>query len=483
MKESNTDFIQCNRNEIERSLDPNKDTIVVFTENYLTYKTKYSHIFGFLTVIFETLEEKYNVIYVGNEKDTYPNLIQVKNSLYRNFVKKFCKTKEQSKCVDKSYIYNNHKLTYDYIKSKLDWLKGIKYITGLGPISTWYLILQRYKRAGEKYKDMFNEVHDYVGNDESQRAEIKAIAKIMAETFPEYCNPLAFMQSKQAVTYNVLKFLVDNNVQSLKSVDAFVNDPVFFWPVLKELPVKSRIFYFADDNRGTRCFQKFPIAELQHLVYDRKFFDTQNYFENKELHSKNFVFMGSILNVKGSRINLYDKFLKNLNVPNSAFYIPLIKQGIIFKRLSEKQKSREDHLMNINPVIAQKAKEIAEHPLYAGYLTPDEVCSTLDEYKYTLILRCVSVYDSLNYRPVQYAYHRILPFLDPQYDPDYLQIPKHIQDRLVVHNAEEIASRILYYEEHPDEYENLLNELWELFSVDKWFKPEYYKNMIFEYYE
>ena len=94
MKESNTDFIQCNRNEIERSLDPNKDTIVVFTENYLTYKTKYSHIFGFLTVIFETLEEKYNVIYVGNEKDTYPNLIQVKNSLYRNFVKKFCKTKK-----------------------------------------------------------------------------------------------------------------------------------------------------------------------------------------------------------------------------------------------------------------------------------------------------------------------------------------------------------------------------------------------------
>ena len=486
------DFLVFNKEQILSNLDPNKETIVAFTNKFK--KSSYNHVDGYLKILFEILEIKYNVIYIGYEDDykSHNTLIYVNIARFKKFASKYMKNKKESECEGKEYILENHKLIYEYINEKLSWITNIKYITGIATTGEWHLMLQKHTIAGKKYRNKYNELHDYVGFNESDIQEIKEISDTIVSTYQYYCNPLAFMQIGSAIFYNILKILVKNNKNTLISVDGFANDPAFFFPLLDSLDVSNRNFYFADDKRGTRNYTKFPIAELEHLVYDNHYKNNiecngidELFDENSQViqnnRTENFIFMGTILNVKGNRIHLWEKYLKNFYYEKSAFYIPPVKQGIIFKPTSEKRIQLRQQ--NFSENLENTLKEIQQHPLYKGYLLPNAVNKEIDKYKYTFIMRCVSCCDSLNYRPVQYAYHRILFFLDQEYDPAYLQIPKHIQDKLIVHNSDDIKAKIEYFEEHQEEREEILDELWKHFEIDKWLEPEYNKKVILDYYK
>lgn len=494
------DFLVFNKEAILKSLDPNKETILAFTYRYRMYD-KNCNINGAMTVTLKTLEEKFNVIYIGYDYDisVFPETIHIKQSAYIKFKDKFLTRKKDF--VGENYFVANHKVIYEYIKSKLSWIKNIKYIVGIASDRNWYLQNQVHTVAG-KYGYKMNEFHDYSGADATIIKELKGINQKVVDNYVYYCNPLAFMQYSSAIFYELLKFLVDNNKDSLKSVDAIIFDPIIFSPILDALPVNNRNFYFENDNRGVRNFIKYPIAELQHLVFDLQYDkfvvnkkesanhtnEIDSLFDEKPApeikpHSKLFFYMGLILMNKGSRLELWSKYLKNLRLENSDLYIPPVKNKLIAskEKSSDKLIKRNQNLMTDN--IYKVLKEIESHPMYNGYILPIEINDTIIKYRYSLILRCVSICDSLNFRPLLYTYYKILPFLDPEYDPSYLQIPKEIQDKLIVNDSTDIENKIQYYEEHPEEREEILNKLWNHFEIDKWLRPDYYKKQILSYYE
>ena len=480
------DFLSFDKSKILNNLDPVKETIIYL--GYL-YDSSYSHIVGYFKELYTVLAEKYNIIFIGyiRDKTTDFNTIKIELSKSKNFVAKFCKRKKEYGCEGYEYNIDNHKKIYEYINAKLNWITNIKYITGIDSTAEWRMPIQQHTIAG-KHKIKYNEFHDYVGDNKEELQEINDIVATVCKTWTNYCNPLAFSQINGAVLYNILLSLVNNNKSTLKSIDNFANDPAQFSPILESFGVPSRHFYFENDTRGTRNFRKFPIAELQHLVYDIHYEKEHNdnlvndFFSDTESvkHNKNFFFMGTLLNVKGGRSILWSKYLKGFQYDKSSFYIPPVKQGILFKRASQKVIDRRQKMMSED--LFNILHEIESHPLYKGYVVPEEVNATIEQYKYTLILRCVSYYDSLNYRPVLYTFHRILFFLDPQYDPACLQIPKKIQEKLIVNNAKEIEDKIDYFEQHPDEREEILNQLWKHFEIDKCLQPNYYKDVILSYY-
>lgn len=493
LTEKSTDFLIFNKNLILSQLDNSKETIISFTAKF--NNEEYDHINGFIKTTLKVLETKYNIIYIGYESNSdniNKPLITINANKLKNFVSLYMKRKKETILKGDEYNVNNHKILYDYIYKKLSWITNIKYITGITTLCEWRLMMQKHTIAGPKRRNMYNEFHDYIGNDKTELKEINEINSNVVKNYINYVNPLAFMQLSSAVFYNILLVLIENNKNTIKSIDGFANDPIFFFPLFDSLPVKNRNFYFVDDKRGTRNYQRYPIAELQHISYDNEYIQKKNneqVFENKFfnntdyslMNKKNmFVFMGTILYNKGSRAELWKTYLKDLNLEDSAFYIPPVKQGIIFKPTTEKRIAKRQENFTIK--LKNLLEEITTHPLYKGYLLPNQVNSIIDKYKYTFIMRCVSCNDSLNYRPIQYTYHRILFFLDPMYDPEYLQIPKHIQDKLIVHNSSDIENKIKYFEEHEIEREQILNELWNHFNIDKWLEPEYSKNIILSYY-
>jgi hypothetical protein len=92
----------------------------------------------------------------------------------------------------------------------------------------------------------------------------------------------------------------------------------------------------------------------------------------------------------------------------------------------------------------------------------------LKNYKYTLIMRCISDNDSLNFRIFYSLLYNMIPLITDDYDPDYLQIPKEFYDQLIVKNSDDIKEIIDYFENNTEAANKLLNEL-----KDYYFKPEY----------
>jgi hypothetical protein len=83
-----------------------------------------------------------------------------------------------------------------------------------------------------------------------------------------------------------------------------------------------------------------------------------------------------------------------------------------------------------------------------------------------MIFRCISFNDSLNFRVINYLKYDILPFLDPMYDPAYIQIPKKFQDLLRAHDAEDIKNKVEWFNMHDDVRLSLLKEMKAYYKID-----------------
>ena len=242
----------------------------------------------------------------------------------------------------------------------------------------------------------------------------------------------------------------------------FIIDPANFVKLFEYHNMPVKCYYFANDKRGTRNFEYFPIAELQHLIYDKKYFNIEKDIKNKTM---NFFWLGIIFQEKGDKIKMWDYYFNDLYLEKSSLWIPLRVNGVFVNKKQEISKYGRNSKEKLLKLFPELVKKILNHPLYKGHLLPNQITKEIVKYKYSLIVRCVSIEDSLNYRPIQYAYLRILPFLDPQYDPCYLQYPKEIQEKLVVENSKDIEKKIKYYEKNPQEREKLLDYLEEHFRI------------------
>lgn len=464
-------------------IDSNKKESVVFMVPFCPSKTiKYSPILGYKYTILKELQNQFNVIIVGGDTE-----LSTEFNYFRPDQKRFDEIKE-SEFKKKGEIDNHFLYNYNIIKGHLrDVLKviselNVKYIVN-NDEGMW-LPMMKYKL--KEFKHEFNEFFDYTGDDLSIIQKKNEYSEEVSNNIHRHVNILAYSQVRQAFQYCLIDVLVEMFQNTLKSFDNFVIDPVNFAPYYNNLPVPNRNLYFVDDNRGTRNFQKFPIGQLQHVYHDEAV-KTINPLDDEDpiVKDKIFIHYSSLFHEKGSRLDLWNLYFKDLRIENSSLFIPMKSNGFFFK--SEKELNGSQRLISemdkLYKIFGKElVDEVNSHPMYCKWFKPEQCNDILKQYRYSTIIRCMSHYDSLNYRPVLYTYHKVLPLLDPMYDPAYLHIPKEIQELLLVRDHKDIEDKVKYYEQRPQEREDILDFLWNHFEIDKWKNPEYIDSLIKSYW-
>ena len=310
-----------------------------------------------------------------------------------------------------------------------------------------------------------NEFHDTIFDDDNELKVIDDINKRIADKYYSRCSVLAFGSHNKNVSMALIEYAVKSST-NFEMTYAFINDPAFYTPIFDKWKIPFTAYYFGDDNRGTRDFKEFPIGQLQHILWDsRKKKKDLLSIDGPTIKDKDFFFAGTIFQEKGGRVELYNQFLKNLRIPKSDLFIPQRPNGIIYTK-----KNNERYVNKVLDKFADLHDNIIKHPLYADHLVPNEYEETVKRYKYGMLFRCVSYYDSLNFRPILYARLRILPLIDPSYDPTYIQIPKEIQEHLIVHNDEDIKIKVNYFNDNVALREELLDNLEYIFSIKNFSK-------------
>jgi len=353
-----------------------------------------------------------------------------------------------------------------------EFFKDLKRIFIIDPID---FILPQTSYVSNKDSELLcarkNEFHDTINSDTAEISMIKQYNKKIADKYYSRCSVLAFGSHNKNVSMALIDWSV-KHADDFERAYAFINDPAFYTPIFSEWRIPFTALYFASDHRGTREFSEFPIGQLQHLVWDERKKEKDLLAVNKPtVKDKDFFFAGTIFQEKGGRVELYKRYLQNLNIEKSSLFIPQRANGIVYT------KTNNDRYVNkLTDKFAELHADVVKHPLYADHLVPAEYEDVVKRYRYGLLLRCVSHYDSLNFRPILYARLRILPLIDPSYDPQCLQIPAEIQEHLLVSNDKDIAEKVKYFNENPELRENLLDQLEYKFGVKTF--PKNWKNLL-----
>lgn len=430
---------------------------------------KMEYIMGFAIPILEYAAEKYDpVVITGRDSDlkyfkkyadvwgfNISHLLKMKDDSF--------KRADEMEGEDTNWEYNAEVLQRNIVESfGQEYFRDLKKIFIIDPID---FILPQTSYISKKVNPLLcerrNEFHDTVNDNVDEIATINEYNQKTAAKYYYRCSVLAFGSHNKNVSMSLLKFAFDS-AEDFENTTAFINDPAFYTPVFHEWRIPFVAAYFANDMRGTRQFFEFPIGQLQHLVWDERKKGNDLFYVNEPLvKDKDFFFAGTIFQEKGGRVELYDRYMKDLRIPNSSLFIPLRANGIVYTK-----KNNDRYINKLTDKFSEKYEEIINHPLYEGHVIPAEYENIVKRYRYGLLLRCVSHYDSLNFRPVLYARLRILPLIDPGYDPGCLQIPAEIQQYLLVNDNMEIAEKVKFYNENPEKREELLDMLEELFGVN-----------------
>lgn len=437
----------------ELIIDGSKPTIMFFDKRDLS---EYTHIYGAARIVKEYLKPYYNIIEVGMGCNIYNNYYEIKRN-FTNVLKR--------KAQDENYIEYNAKLMQESLERTFKDLPVIDYII-LGTDDFFRLPLTSYCNKGESeyLHSMMNEFFDYVGDDKESMDRIDKMNERIIENWDKSVSPIAFSTKDLTYFYKVIEHI--HNTNRLKhNVISMSIDPVIYTPFFDKKGIPAKYYYFADDTRGTRNFKKFDTAQLQHIVYDKKF-EIDDWTEPDNTKTDNLFFAGTVFQEKGSRKFIWDEFLKDVKSEKCSYFIPLRKNGITKARNGNAE--RQEEILKTEEIFIELYNDIISNKNYKGVLLPNELNDKTKHFKYGMVFRCVSHNDSLNFRPVLYTYMDIVPFLDYQYDPECLQVPKHIQDKILVHNANEIDEKIKYFNENDNERITVLNELKELFEIDEY---------------
>jgi hypothetical protein len=419
---------------------------------------------GFGIPILEHLSEKFHLIVITGEKGDITHFkkhaevwaVSAKGLAYLKDTR-FKRADEMQEETDKNWKYNQ-KIVYEELEKSF----GTNLFSNLHSIYIIDLIdfvlpLTSYvsKKENVHLHDMQSEFHDNTNPSKEELELIKKHTKRIADNYYYCCSVLAFSSHFKNISMSFIDWAVKQSSNFHMSY-GFIIDPQFFTPIFHEWNIPFTAFYFVNDNRGTRNFVEFPMAELQHLVWDKRKTSKNlldiNVVEKKD---RDFFFAGTIFQErgKGSRVELYNRYLKNLNIPNSYLYIPQKANGMINTHKTDR------YIKKLNERFSETYEHVMNHPMYKGQLLGHEHSQEIKRYRYGLILHCVSYYDSLNFRPLLYADLRILPLLDPEYDPLGLLIPLDIQKHLIVLNADDIAKKVEFFNNNPELREELLDKL------------------------
>jgi hypothetical protein len=441
-----------------------------------------SYIMGFSVPVMEFLTEKYNLVILTGQKDDNEELLKYGqvwgiDQIYIKYLKSE-RFKRVDDLEDSNCEYNHNILTEEFVKTfGKGFFSKLSKILIFNP-DDFILPLTSYVSKKE-HLDLHlqqNEFHDSINPDTFELEKIKIANRKICKNFDAKCRILAFGSHFKNITVNLVKYAF-KEAKNFDTAYAFINDPAFYSPIFEYENIPFKAYYFKDDKRGTRDYYEFPIGELQHIIWDgrNKKIDLLSFGSDKRKKDKSVFFAGTIFQEKGGRIELWEKYLKNLRVPDAGLYIPLRSNGILHS------KSRNDKYLNkVKEVFSELLYDVENHPHYLGHLVPDEYEDQVARYKYGILFRCVSNYDSLNFRPILYARLRILPLLDPLYDPAYLQIPEYIQSKLLVYSHKDIEQKVKYFDENIEEREKLLDDLEELFSIKTFNKN--WKNKLNNYF-
>ncbi len=268
----------------------------------------------------------------------------------------------------------------------------------------------------------------------------------------------AFSMKYQAILLDLCLYF--NKVNDTP-IYQFVIDPGAYTPYLIE-KCNATTYYFEDDFRGTRQLHQFPMAQLNYL-YNYDINKDCKKFEDKE---SNFIWGGAVLLPKGNRINDYYTFIHDFNFDKSVLHISSTNSISKGKQLPK--------LISQNEELMRVVNDIKNHPLNAGLLPNAEFEQKLNKYKYTLILKCASINDSLNFRIIYSLLFDMIPLIDSNYDIDNLQIPEKFKSQLEVHNSLDMTLKLKELESNKEQTLKLLDEMKDYYLNDKYYSHNWY---------
>lgn len=310
--------------------------------------------------------------------------------------------------------------------------------------------------------DMLNELYDCISEDP---ADLKVgndeVAKMnkMIEEAGMYCYTMFMTKATRIIIDAFENFIKRDNAK----VWQFVIDPAHYYKYFNQNH-GAKTFYFENDFRGNRELNQFPMGQLNHF-YNADKIEVPNFEDKKNL----FIWGGVCLFPKGGRMEDWHRLLADFNYERSALHVAkgsamkVDKNPKVARRLLE------------HPLYARTKDSIDNHQLNEGILPNEQFEEKLKDYRYTLILKCLSENDSLNFRIYYSLLYNMIPFIDKNYDLDGMQIPKQFKDKLLVTSKDEIVSKIEYFESHLDEAKALLNDLKDYYMNSKYFEESYYE--------
>jgi len=442
----------------KQGFDKSKENLLIVTKNP---HSEYSHLFGFITDVIKVIENHFNIIYIAADKDVYnvPNYYRFNFSYYKEINEnKFKRKAEQDDNVEfnKCILYEEFKKSFDFTIDKVLFVEDMWHML---PMTSYVS-----KKENPDLNRRLNEFHDYVGNDKNKIKEIEKHVKHINENFDDKVSILAFSMFRTNMMLNLIKFFHEK--QAIKMLYTFNIDPATWLNFFEFNNIPNTKFYFENDKRGTRDFVKFPIAQMEHVIFEPKKLGKVESHEK----IKDFFFIGTVLKQKGDRIKVWETFLRDLRLDNSVMYIPEIANIIYKNKKSENSAVTQKKGEQARELFADTIKEMHNNPMWVGHILPADIPNEIAKYKYGFIARCVSFEDSLNFRPILYSYHDVLPFIDFRYDPEYLQIPKEIQERLICYDHKDIEKWTKFYNENEEERQVLLHDLRNHFQITEFEK-------------
>lgn len=432
------------------NLDKNKKTILFIEQGDIN---KHSNTQGSARILRDKLSKQYNIVTVGIGAKLKSNYFNI----YRDY------TLPAMGHIKRSDVPNHIELNNKHLFKAFSILKDIgdiEYVI-LSTLDVFRLPMRAYvSKNNKKLYDRKNEFFDSIY--ESELAEIRKVCNDVHQKWDKVISPYAISTRLVGINFKMLKYL-NSQKQIKKGVIALCIDPVFYTPFFSDNNIPLKTYYFANDNRGTRNMLESDIAQLQHLVYDLLYINPMKQMLNEDnANVNNMIFAGTIFHEKGNRVDAWTNYLKDIKSDLCDYFIPFRNNGA--PRL---QNILESDINNVKERF-DIYSSVAKHDNVKDFKKPIDLLEILPTYKYGLILSCVSIHNSLNFRPVLYAKNYIMPLIDPMYDPDYLQIPKEIQDKITVNDSADIDRLIQYYNNNEDERMEIINSIRQLLKINEY---------------
>lgn len=436
---------------ITRHHDPDKPDLII---SDLSVRLNENNLYAnrFLFHIGEILSRDFNVFFfaAGNGlkraqplMETYPRI----NFVFLNERKfKFIRKRDSE-----DFTTINKNMVLDVIKRDLGIIKNVRGIM----IKPTVL----YKA------DMKNELHDAIANDsrimeiaENEiRKQNERIKRGYVYTYTMY------MTRVTRILMDTFDYYLDTTFPRPR-VYQFILDPAYYYPYYDRL-YAAKTYYFADDRRGTRNFHYFPLGALNYY-YRTERIEVPEWDTKPNL----LIWGGIILTPKGDRMQDWKRLLRDFRYERSVLHVAQSNAIKVVKKV------RYSKWLERHPLFEETRDSVYNHPLNEGLLPNTEFEEKLKDYKYLLVLGCISTNDSLNFR-IHYALlYNMLPIIDCKYDPENLQVPKGFRDRLLVYDHNDIMAKIRYFEDHPDEAKRLLREMKEYYLDERYRSEDFLYN-------